>query len=364
MTADILAFFGGLLALVVGGDGLVRGAGGLAKMMGISPLVVGLTVVAFGTSAPELAVSMASAFQGAAPIALGNVVGSNIFNVLLVLGSAGLVAPLVVQTQIVRFDVPVLVLASFVLAAMSLDGTISRMDGLILFIGLVTYIGWTVRAALATKNPVESDDEDEAAGSPIELALCGIAIAAIAYPTLVGAISPLQASLMIGAVVVHAAVARLSRNGASKGMLIAALFGGLALVPASADVLVTGAVGIARTMGISDAVIGLTIVAAGTSAPEAVTSFIAARRNQADLAIGGVVGSNIFNVLCIVGLTASVTDLPVPQELMHFDYPFMLAMTLGLWPLLWWRGVVKRIDGSLMLVAFSGFMAVQLWRVM
>ena len=360
---DLLLFCGGLCGLLVGGEALVRGAAGLARSMGVSPLVVGLTVVAFGTSAPELAVSMASALAGSAPIALGNVVGSNVFNILLVLGGAALLGPLTARSQLVRFDVPILVAASVALALMSLNGVVSALEASVLFGALVVYVGWTVRTALADKETPAEDDWDEPGGL-IELSLTALTIAAIAWPMIEGELAVSWGGALVVGGLANLGVSRATAANPGQGLLAMALLLGLGLVAAGAQVLVQGAVGIAQSMGISDAVIGLTVVAAGTSAPEAITAFIAARKDEADLAIGGVVGSNIFNVLCIVGLTGIVRPLPVPSELMEFDYPFMLGITVALWPLLWWRKTIGRVDGVVMLLAFAAFMAVQLWRVL
>ena len=361
---DLLSFCAGLAVLIVGGDALVRGAAGLARSFGVSPLVVGLTIVAFGTSAPELAVSMASALSGSADIALGNVVGSNVFNIALVLGGVAVMTPLVVTSQLIRFDVPVLVAASFLLAGFSLNGGIDRLEATVLFALLLLYIGHTVRGAMREDREKQQGDQEDSAGGTTELALTGLGVAGVAWPLAMGAVPLLVGGALITAGVVNVLLSRVGRDGASRAVLAGMMLVGLLLVPLSADVLVTGAVGLARSFGVSDAVIGLTVVAAGTSAPEAITSFMAARRGEADLAIGNVIGSNIFNVLCIVGLTGMVTPLPVAGELMSFDYPFLLALTVGLWPLLWWRRTIRRGDGLLMLACFAAFMAVQMWRIL
>lgn len=370
---DLLLFTGGLCGLLVGGESLVRGASGIARSFGIAPLVVGLTVVAFGTSAPELAVSMASALAGSAPIALGNVVGSNVFNILLVLGGAGVLTRLSVKSQLVRFDVPVMVASSLALAGISLDGTVTAVEAVVLFVSLIGYLSWTVTTALKEKRPADAerapdegeqgDEEDDAPGKS-DVILAAIAVVAIAWPLVDGSLAPAWGGALVGLAIANSLLGIGWGDKASRKRLAVVLVVGLAMVSVGAHVLVQGAVGIAQSMGISDAVIGLTVVAAGTSAPEAITSFVAARRNQADLAIGNVVGSNIFNVLCIVGLVGTVRDLPVPKELLQFDYPFMLAASLALWPLLWARKSLGRLEGSAMLLAFVGYLGVQLWRVM
>ncbi len=384
---DIALFLSGLFALLVGGDALVRGASATARSLGVSSLVIGLTVVSFGTSAPELAVSMTSGLSDAAPLALGNVVGSNIFNILLVLGLAATLKPLVVQRQLIHFDMPVMASACVLLVIVSVGGVIGGPTGLLFCTLLATYLGWTIRRARrdgraqraaieAAREAGEGEDQaqaDAAAASPEEaesgpgaadLVMIAASVLLLAaslseghYPTLQGA---LLIACLFGVLALTAAAAR----GKTNVLLDLALtVVGIGAILLSADCLVQGAVGIARWIGVSEAVIGLTVVAAGTSLPEAVTSMMASAKGEADLAIGNVVGSNIFNVLCIVGLTSVVVPLPVAPELLRFDYAVMVATAVGLWWLVWLRQRLRRIDGIGMLVCFVGYLAVQVLRV-
>ncbi|HEX5360877.1 MAG TPA: calcium/sodium antiporter, partial [Fluviicoccus sp.] len=252
----------GLILLTFGADVLVKGASSLAGALGISPLVIGLTVVAFGTSAPEMAVSVSSAWKGAADIAVGNVVGSNICNVLLILGLSAVAASLVVQKQLVRFDIPIMIFFSLLVLAMSLDKGISRLDGAILFAGIVAYTVFLIREArregVAT---VEGAEEIEANPMWKNLAYIGVGL----------------------------------------GMLIL-----------GSQWLVEGAVAIAKYAGLSELVIGLTIVAVGTSLPELATSVMASLKGERDIAIGNVLGSNIFNIGAVLGISGLVAPDGLP----------------------------------------------------
>jgi cation:H+ antiporter len=259
----IVLFVLGLALLIVGAEGLVRGASRMALGLGISPLVVGLTVVAFGTSAPELAVSIQSALSvpNGADVALGNVVGSNIVNVLLILGVSAVITPLVVQQQLIRLDVPLMIGVSVVVFLMSFDGTISRIDGLILFAGIIAYTVFAIRQS--RRESVDVQEEYRAEFDANRPQSIGDWLKNVAF-----------------------------------------LIGGLALLVVGSRWMVDGAVSFARVFGISELVIGLTIVAVGTSLPEIATSIVAALRGERDIAVGNVVGSNIFNLLSVLGLSS------------------------------------------------------------
>ncbi|RRR73871.1 MAG: calcium/sodium antiporter [Candidatus Viridilinea halotolerans] len=299
----------GLVLLVVGGEFLVRGASALAAVAGISPLVIGLTVVAFGTSAPELAVSIQAGLAGTSDIAIGNVVGSNIFNILFVLGTCALVAPLVVSVQLIRREVPILIAVSLLLALLVLDGNVGLFDGMVLTTGIITYVSWSVISS-----------RRETAAAHAEFAQEFGAPEAQSKPTL----------------------RMLTTN-------LALLVGGLGLLVLGARWLVDSAVSLAQALGVSDVIIGLTIVAAGTSLPEVVTSVIATLRNERDIAIGNVIGSNIFNILCIVGIASMVTPggLNVVQSVIHFDLPIMLAATVACLPIFFSGMTIARWEGAL-----------------
>jgi cation:H+ antiporter len=296
-----LLFFVGLALLVAGGDGLVRGAVALAERFRISPLVIGLTIVGFGTSAPELMVSVQAALGGQPGIAIGNVVGSNTANILLILGLSAAIGPIVAQFAGIRRDLAWMLGASAVLVPMFWDGGVSRIEGAILFAGIITYIVVCLRQA---------GNEPAAEHPPMALWKAG-------------------GLILIG--------------------LVALVLGARFLVDSATE--------IARAFGVSEAVIGLTIVAVGTSLPELATSVIAALKGQREIALGNVIGSNIFNVLSILGLTALIAPIPVEARFLSIDVPFMLAISVGLAALIAWRHGIGRAAGIAMLVLYGGYVA-------
>jgi cation:H+ antiporter len=302
----------GLVALVAGAESLVRGASRLALRLGLTPLVVGLTVVAFGTSAPELAVVVQADVSGQPGMALGNIVGSNIFNVLVVLGASALITPLVVQRQLVRVDVPLLVGVSVVFWLMAADGYVGRLDGLLLTAGVVAYTVIAVRLGRRDMAAAATGDD-------------------VARP----------------------------ESGGRVALHAGQILGGLGLLVVGADWLVFGAAGIARAFNVSDAVIGLTIVAAGTSLPEVATSIVAALRGERDMAVGNVVGSGLFNLLAIGGLGAlmSPAGLAVPEALTRFDLPVMVAVAAACLPIFAAGHRIARWEGGLFLAYYAAYVA-------
>lgn len=309
----ILLFVAGLGFLVIGAEALVRGASRLAARLGISPLVIGLTVVAFGTSSPELAVSVKSAFSGQAAIAVGNVVGSNIFNVLFILGLSALIVPLVVSQQLVRLDVPLMIVLSIVVLVMSLDHTFGRADGFLLVAGLVAYVWFLLyhsrRQAAGTK---EERPAESGAGK-------------------------------------HA------RRGWIADTVLAT--GGLILLVLGSRWLVDSAASFARHLGVSELIVGLTIVAAGTSLPEVVTSIVAAVRGERDIAVGNVVGSNIFNIMGVLGFASIVAPkgIEVSGAAIGFDIPVMIAVAVACLPIFFTGGVISRREGVLLLGYYAAY---------
>jgi len=303
----------GLVVLIWGAEWLVKGASRLATSFGISPLVVGLTVVAFGTSAPELAVSVMSAFKGESDIALGNVVGSNLCNVLLILGLSAVIVPLVVAQQLVRFDVPVMIGVSFLVLPMGMDGSIGRLDGAILFAGAIAYTLHLIRQSRREKS-VEVREE---------------------YENEYGATGPIHTFKNLGRIVV--------------GM------GGLIL---GSKWLVDSAVSIAESFGVSELVIGLTIVALGTSMPEVATSIVAAVKGERDIAVGNVVGSNIFNLLCVLGLSSLVAPagINVPDAALRFDIPVMIAVAVACLPVFFTGNRISRFNGATFLFFYVAYL--------
>lgn len=310
---------GGLALLALGGELLVRGASRLAALAGISPLVIGLTVVSFGTSSPELAVSIQAGLGGNPNITIGNVVGSNIFNVLFVLGACALIMPLMVSVQVVRREVPIMIGTAFLTAILAVDGRIGLGDGVALFAIMLGYTIWSI---------VNGRKESEAARQEYEKGL-----------GLNPAVSrPVWQMAIIQVVMVAA---------------------GLGLLVLGARWLIDGAVAVARALGVSDVIIGLTIVAAGTSLPEVVASLVATLKNERDIAIGNVVGSNIFNVLSILGLSAIVvpSGLPVPSSVLNFDLPVMLAVSVACLPIFFTGMSIARWEGALFLAYYVAYTA-------
>lgn len=311
----------GLALLVLGGNLLVQGASRLASRFKVSPLVIGLTIVAFGTSAPELAVSVKAAFGGTPAIALGNVVGSNIYNILFILGLSAAIAPLVVASQIVRREVPLMIAASVAVIALSFDGVLSLIDGVLLGAGMVGYTAYCVADGRKTE---------------------GARLAAVAAG---GGTTDPYAS--------RESEARANGWTTNPFVNIAFVISGLAILVYGSRLLVDGAVTIAQGLGVSELVVGLTIVALGTSLPELSTSVIAAIKGERDIAVGNVVGSNIFNLLGVLGFTAlaaaPVGGIPVPKGALSFDMPIMVAVAVACLPLFYVGHRVSRWEGALFL---------------
>ena len=303
MTADLLLILGGLALLVVGGDFLVRGAVALALRLGIAPVIVGLTVLAFGTSAPELIVSVAAALGGQPGIALGNVVGSNIANVLLILGATAVIAPVLSSDAELQRSWLWAVGAELLLIALCFAGPLMWWHGAILLAALAVLLSGQLRRARQGK------------GDAPELE--------------VGAADPRKIALW--------------------------LVVGLVALPIGAKILVAGASDIARSFGISEAVIGLTLVAIGTSLPELAASLASALRGRADMALGNVIGSNIFNILAIMGITAFFGPLPVPAEMLRVDLWFMLVTTLLVGPFLIRHIAIGRLTGAALLAVYAAY---------
>ena len=297
---DYLYILTGLVGLFLGGESLVRGSVSIAQQMSISPLVIGLTVVGFGTSTPELLVSVQAALRGVPDIAVGNIVGSNIANILLIVGLTALVWPIRVAAASVRRDVAFMIGSAVLLVPLFALGEIGRAAGLTLVAGLLFYLGWTFAASRQDK----AEENGDVAPTSLVVSLLWVAFG-----------------------------------------LVALLFG--------ARFLVEGAVSLARGFGVSEAFIGLTIVAVGTSLPELATSLVAAFRRQSDIAIGNVIGSNIFNVLGILGATALIAPIAVAGRFLTFDLPVMIAVSLVLIGLLLTRPQIGRGAGALMLLGYA-----------
>ena len=294
---------GGLLGLFLGGDWLVRGASQIAARFNVPPLIIGLTIVGFGTSTPELLVSLQAAFDGLPGISVGNVVGSNTANILLILGVAGIIAPPIADFLNMRRDLFWMLGAALVMPVIIASGYVGRIEGAALITGLIIYLGLSCRAM--------RNDPTEALPSDVNL--------------------------------LHAA-----------GFTIA----GLIAVMVGAKYLVESATIIARHLGVSEAMIGLSIVAIGTSLPELATTVAAAIKGEREIALGNIIGSNIFNILAILGLTGLIIPIPVDTRFMSFDVPVMICATLLILGLIYVRGEISRIAGGLMILAYIGYIAI------
>ncbi len=305
----VLLFGAGIVLLIWGADLLVRGAAHLAALAGISPLVIGLTVVAMGTSAPELAVSLRAALAGQSDLTLGNVLGSNIANVLLILGFAALAAPLLVAARVLQREVPTMIGVSLLLWLLAADGTIGRLDGVLLIVLLGAFLG---AAAFTGRHAAAAD---------------------ISVPPPPGRS--------------RWAVAR------NLGLIV----GGLLLLVAGAQWLVEGAVTFARALGVGELLIGLTVVAVGTSLPELATSVLASLRGEREIAVGNVVGSNILNILGVLGLTALLTPTPivVPLGALAFDIPVLVATAVACLPIFFNGRIIARWEGALFLAYYIAY---------
>jgi len=301
----------GIALLVLGGEWLVRGASRLASMMGVAPVIIGLTVVAFGTSAPELAVSILSAYRGQSDLAVGNVVGSNIVNILLILGLSAVVAPLAISLRIIKIEVPVMVGTAILFVALGWDGVISRLDGAILVAIFALYLYWMWRTARSDPEAAEELAEVEIEESPQPSRSTTLKLVGLVVLGIVG--------LMLGS-----------------------------------QWLITGAVSLARMLGVSELVIGLTIVAAGTSLPELATSVIASLRGERDISVGNVVGSNIFNILSVLGFSSLVAPngIVFGSAVLYFDAPVMIAVSLACFPIFFNSYKILRWEGGLFVLFY------------
>lgn len=310
MLMAIGAIIAGLVLLVWSADKFVEGSATTASHFGMPPLLIGMVVVGFGTSAPEMAVSALAASQGNPGLALGNAYGSNITNIALILGITALMAPIAVHSQVMRKELPILILVTAFAGWQLWDGNLSRMDAVGLMVVFVLLIGWSIYQGIRQPNdPLAKEMTEEIHAMPLRKALLWLVI-------------------------------------------------GLLLLIVSSRILVWGAVDLATMFGISDLVIGLTIVAVGTSLPELASSIIAARKGEHDLALGNILGSNLFNTLAVVGIAGLIAPMPVAPEVLARDFPVMAALTLALFAMCYgFRGPgrINRFEGSVLLLAFAAY---------
>ncbi len=319
LTPDAwLIFIAGFLLLVVGAELVVRGGSRLAALLGIKPLIIGLTVVSIGTSMPELAVGVAAGLQGSGSLAVGNIAGTNLVNILLILGLSAFLRPLPLHLQVIKLDLPVMIIAAAALAGLAGDGILTPLEGGLMIGASIIYTILLIRISRSESPRVEEEFKDMCDGGATET--CGLNAPAIRR----------------------------------KGALIRAKYGailaaGMGITVLGADWLVDGATAIARSLQVSEAVIGLSIVAIGTSSPELVTTIVATLRDERDVAIGNLLGSSIYNILLILGLTALVTPagLAVTRNLQLFDIPLMTLVALACVPVFLTGRCISRMEGGL-----------------
>lgn len=314
IVLSVLAVIAGFSLLVWGADRFVHGASATARNLGVSPMVIGLTIVGFGTSAPEILVSIVSALEGNPGLAVGNALGSNITNIGLVLGATALITPLVVKSKTLRREYPAMFAVMLLTLALLMDGYLSRNDGLILLIGLALMVAWMITIGLR-KNRVDPMEDEYAQEIPL-----------ITTPR-----------------------------------ALWWLLAGLALLLISSQILVWGSVNIAHALGVSDLIIGLTIVAIGTSLPELAASVMSALKKEPDIAIGNVIGSNMFNLLAVLGTPAVIAPMQLDHEVLSRDYPFMIGLSIALFSMAYGfrgDGKINRVEGGLLLLAYGAYITV------
>ena len=314
MLSFALALVAGFVFLVWGADRFVAGAAATARNLGVSPLIIGLTIVGFGTSAPEMLVSAVAAWQGNPGLAVGNAIGSNITNIALILGLTAVIVPLATNSRLLRRELPLLMVTMLGGLLLLVDGELSRLDGVLLLTGLLALVIWMVRTALAERN----GDGD--------------ALATEFSEEMPQEMSTPRALFWLGV--------------------------GLLVLLISSRLLVWGAVGIAELLGVSDLVIGLTIVALGTSLPELAASILSALKGEPDIAIGNVIGSNLFNLLAVLGIPGLIHPLGIGDDVLFRDYPVMLGLTLALFVMAYGirgPGRINRVEGSLLLACYLGY---------
>ncbi len=316
MTNTILLFIAGLVILILGAELLVRGASRLAAAFGVSPLVIGLTIVAIGTASPEIAVSIQAAANGQGDLTLGNVLGSNIFNILFILGVTSIVAPIVIAEQLIRKDAPLLLGISLLAFVLAFDGNLGAFDGIILLLLVAMYVFFALKQSRSESEAVQKEYAEE-------------------YKQ------------------------KESRTPKSIIINSAFILAGLGLLILGSNLLVDSAVRIAKALGVSELVIGLTIVAIGTSLPEVATSVIAALKGESDIAVGNAVGSNIFNLLGVLGIGALVSPngIFVDPQVLQFDLPVMVFVALVTLPVFYIDSRISRIEGGLLFSYYVVYVA-------
>ncbi|WAR45167.1 calcium/sodium antiporter [Methylomonas rapida] len=313
MALPLLMIFLGLIILVWSADLFVEGAAAIADHLGMSPILIGMVVVGFGTSAPELSVSALSALEGSPGIALGNAYGSNITNIALILGVTAVISPIAVHSQVIRKELPILFGVTLLAIAQLYDGDLSRLDAALELVVFAAVMTWMVIQGMKTASADKLEQEVQA---------------------------------------------ELKEHAMSQFQAWIWLIAGLVLLVISSRMLVWGAVSIARDLGVSDLVIGLTIVAIGTSLPELASSIMAARKGEHDLAVGNIIGSNLFNTLAVVGVAGVIHPMSIPLEIVNRDWPLMALLTLALFAMGYERngnGSINRLEGTVLIAVYAGY---------
>ena len=315
----IFIFLGGLVIIVSGSEMLLRGASRVAAMLNISPIIIGLTIVSVGTSTPELAVGITAAIEGKGPLAVGNIAGTNIVNILLILGLSALIRPLPIRLQSIRLDVPFMIFSALLLIWMSLDDRLSRVEGVWLLGAAVIYTLALMRVSKREGAAMQREFSEEFGGKAL----------------------------------------RAGHGWRKAPWNSLMLLAGIAITVLGAELLVVGAVDIAKAYGVSDAFIGLTIVAIGTSAPELATTLLATIKNDRDVAIGNLIGSSIYNILVILGLTIMVSPRPVnvSESILRYDLPLAAAVALACLPIFRSQNQVSRLEGGIFVTAYAVYLA-------
>ena len=309
----------GFAALVLGAEYLVKGASSIARNFGVSALVIGLTVVAFGTSAPELFVSTNAALKGTADVSIGNVVGSNVFNILVIIGLAAFLQPVRVGSAVLKREMPLMLAVMMLFSALAYDGILSRSDGVIMTLGIVSYLlmNYVLVRRRRLAQSLEAMDAAEQEGEELKTLTAFLCVA-----------------------------------------------GGLIAMVIGSNWIVDSAVVIATHFGVPDLVIGITLIAVGTSLPEVAATVVAARRGQSDLAVGNAIGSNIFNVLCVLGITATILPLNVSARVITVDSWVQLVACMVVFLFMRWRGAVSRVQGAVLLLMYFGYMGYLVYEVL
>jgi cation:H+ antiporter len=314
MILPIVAVVGGLVVLVWGADRFVEGAAAVARYAGMPPLLIGMVIVGFGTSAPEMVVSALAAFQGSPGLAMGNAYGSNVTNIALILGLTALISPIAVSSRVLAKELPILFGVTLFAGYQLIDGKLTKTDGWVLLLIFGTLMAWTIIQGFRSRNDnLNAEMESKLNAYTISLKLALIW-----------------------------------------------LFGGLILLVAGSRILVWGAVEIANGLGISDLVIGLTVVALGTSLPELASSLVAVHRKEHDIALGNVIGSNLFNTLAVVGIAGVINPITISPEILSRDYLFMIILTFSLFAIGYgFRGPgrINRYEGAILMISYVGYMA-------